>query len=129
MNIYLNDEMAYLNKGDKDCILNTLNFEFNNGDIMKMSSLSQKISRAYNSIIENELKSINCELPLNFTDSYNEFLKEEDNLFPYEEALSSNSLYIVINKNWQLEITFKILKEEKKIKDSEIKITNIKLKN
>ncbi|HFD2037299.1 hypothetical protein [Clostridium perfringens] len=129
MNIYLNDEMAYLNKGDKDCSLNTLNFEFNNGDIMKMSSLSQKISRAYNSIIENELKSINCELPLNFTDSYNEFLKEEDNLFPYEEALSSNSLYIVINKNWQLEITFKILKEEKKIKDSEIKITNIKLKN
>ncbi|HAT4308341.1 TPA: hypothetical protein I9080_002152 [Clostridium perfringens] len=129
MNIYLNDEMAYLNKGDKDCSLNTLNFEFNNGDIMKMSSLSQKISRAYNSIIENELKSINYELPLNFTDSYNEFLKEEDNLFPYEEALSSNSLYIVINKNWQLEITFKILKEEKKIKDSEIKITNIKLKN
>ncbi|WP_283684620.1 hypothetical protein [Clostridium perfringens] len=129
MNIYLNDEMAYLNKGDKDCSLNTLNFEFNNGDIMKMSSLSQKISKAYNSIIENELKSINCELPLNFTDSYNEFLKEEDNLFPYEEALSSNSLYIVINKNWQLEITFKILKEEKKIKDSEIKITNIKLKN
>ncbi|EDT15790.1 hypothetical protein [Clostridium perfringens] len=129
MNIYLNDEMAYLNKGDKDCSLNTLNFEFNNGDIMKMSSLSQKISKAYNSIIENELKSINCKLPLNFTDSYNEFLKEEDNLFPYEEALSSNSLYIVINKNWQLEITFKILKEEKKIKDSEIKITNIKLKN
>ncbi|EGS5729458.1 hypothetical protein I9Y33_002295 [Clostridium perfringens] len=129
MNIYLNDEIAYLNKGDKDCSLNTLNFEFNNGDIMKMSSLSQKISRAYNSIIENELKSINYELPLNFTDSYNEFLKEEDNLFPYEEALSSNSLYIVINKNWQLEITFKILKEEKKIKDSEIKITNIKLKN
>lgn len=128
MIIYLNDEVAFLKKENNSTTdLDTMNFDFNIGDTMTLNSLSGKISKAYSSIIENEIKSIYHELPLHFKDSYAEFCNEEDEFFPYEEAISNSSINILLNQNWQLEVKFDVI--NLKEKDSEIKLTDIQLTN